>query len=64
MDAYAGGAQAPVGLVRSKSRPITSFNTSAIVFRSSDVRLVDPEFDEDTYTRSMSGDTLYCAGAV
>lgn len=62
MDAYAGGAQAPRGLVRGKSRPITSYSTSAIVTRN-DGGFVDPEFDEDTYTRSPVGDTLYCMGA-
>lgn len=63
MDALAGGAQAPRGFMRAKSRPITAYNISAIVHRGTSETMVDPGFDEDTYTRSPSGDTLYCAGA-
>ena len=54
MNTTYGGAQAPKG----QSRPITAYSISAIVHRSSEA-MVDPEFDEDTFTRSPAGDTLY-----
>ena len=57
MQAAVSGAQAPTG----KSRPVTSYSVSAIVQRGTSETMVDPEFDEDTYTRSPQGDTLYQA---
>lgn len=63
MDAFFDGAQSPIGQLRTKSRPVTAYNTSAIVMRGADHTTVDPEFDEDTFTRSPVGDTLYCLGA-
>lgn len=64
MDAVLGGAKAPGGLARAKSRPVTAYNTSAIVMRGNSETMVDPDFDEDTFTRSPNGDALYCLGAA